>query len=57
MKSRSQFKVWMTKFSNEIEILVLKSSIIKFKISMESIINRPDQVEERMSGIEDKVEE
>jgi hypothetical protein len=56
------------KFNKEIEILnnnnkiqvstlEMKTSINQIKYSVEGITNRLDQAEERITGIEDKVEE
>jgi hypothetical protein len=70
MKYRSQFKIWIRKSTtcmrnstgrdsgggDGMENLEMKISINQIKNWMESITNRLDQVEERLSGIEDKVE-
>jgi DNA-binding ferritin-like protein len=46
-----------TEILKKMEMLEIKNCINQIKITMESIINRLDQAEDRVSGIEDKVEE
>jgi low affinity Fe/Cu permease len=52
---KEKLKIQKSQGGNQIGILKIKSSIIQIKMKLKALLNRMEEVENRVLGIEDKV--
>jgi hypothetical protein len=52
---KEKLKIQKSQGGNQIGILKIKSSIIQIKMKLKALLNRMEEVENRVLGIEDKL--